>query len=102
MTQKDRVLKSLRVAGSRGITQADWTGAYAQTPDGGAPITRLAARVLDLKQQGYTIKNGPLRDSCRVYSLIPTEPISAPLAPLVLLPEAERRITNHYEWEAAA
>jgi hypothetical protein len=101
MTQKDRVLKSLRVAGSRGITQADWTGAYGATPDGGAPITRVAARVLDLSQDGHTIKKGPLRDSCRVYRLESTEPLAAPMVPITLIKD-ERHIPSPYEYEAAA
>lgn len=100
MTQKDRVLKSLRVAGSRGITQADWTGASG-TPDGGPPITRVAARVLDLSQAGHVIRKGAIRDGCRVYSLEPSDPINSPVLPVTLLHD-ERHIPSPYEYEAAA
>ena len=43
-----RVLRSLRAAGPRGITQNDWSGLVG-TPDRGKPITRLAARIIDLR-----------------------------------------------------
>ena len=101
MTQKDRVLRSLKATGPRGITQADWTGAYGPTPDGGPPITRVAARVLDLSQDGHVIHKGPIRDLCRVYSLEPSRPLNAPVIPLELLQD-ERHIPSPYEYEAAA
>lgn len=77
MSQKDRVLESLRRAGSRGVTQADWLGPH--TPDGGAPITRVAARVMELQNDGHRIDRGGVRDKCRVYVLgTPTRPIEEP------------------------
>ena len=100
MSQKERVLKSLRVAGSRGITQADWTGASG-TPDGGPPITRLAARRLELSQDGHVIAKGGIRDKCRVYRLEPSEPLNAPIIPITLLHD-ERHVPSPYEYEAAA
>jgi len=78
MTQKQRVLRSLQASGVRGVTQADWTGCYRQTPDGGPPILRLPARIMELRQDGVLIVNGPTRDSCRVYHL---EPIRSELFP---------------------
>jgi len=75
MTQKQRVLRSLRAAGVAGVTQADWTGCYRPTPDGGPPILRLPARILELQQDGFTVRKGALRDRCRVYSLEITDPI---------------------------
>lgn len=101
MTQKERVLKSLRVAGSRGITQADWTGAYGPTPDGGPPITRLAARVLDLSRDGHVIAKGAIRDLCRIYKLEPSQPLNAPIIPISLLHDT-RHVPSPYEYEAAA
>lgn len=73
MSQKQRVLRSLEVAGRRGVTQADWLGPH--TPDGGAPITRLAARVMELQNDGHRITRGGLRDKCRVYVIEPTRPV---------------------------
>lgn len=101
MTQKERVLRSLKAAGSRGITQADWTGAYGPTPDGGPPITRVAARILDLSQDGHVIAKGAIRDLCRVYRLEPSAPICAPIIPITLIRD-ERHIPSPYEYEAAA
>lgn len=72
-TQKERVLDSLRSAGSSGVTQADWSGAYGPTPDGGPPITRLAARIADLEGDGHLIAHEGVRDQCRIYALRPAE-----------------------------
>lgn len=101
MTQKQRVLRSLKEAGSRGITQADWTGAYGPTPDGGPPITRVAARILDLTQDGHIITKGSIRDLCRVYRLDPSYPLNRPVIAAALLQD-ERHIPNPYEYEEAA
>ena len=101
MTQKERVLRSLKAAGSRGITQADWTGAYGPTPDGGPPITRVAARVLDLSQDGHVIAKGAIRDLCRVYKIEPSAPICSPIIPITLISK-ERHVPSPYEYEAAA
>lgn len=71
-TQKQRVLESLEGAGKRGVTQADWSGAFGPTPDGGPPITRLAARIADLRGDGHFISHDGVRDQCRVYRLTAT------------------------------
>lgn len=76
MSQKQRVLRSLERAGSRGVTQADWLGPH--TPDGGGAITRLAARVMELQNDGHRISRGGLRDKCRVYVLEPTVALVEP------------------------
>lgn len=68
-TQKERVLESLEVAGPKGVTQADWSGAYGPTPDGGPPITRLAARIADLMADGHLIARQGVRDQCRIYRM---------------------------------
>lgn len=52
MTQSERVLRQLRQAGSEGTNQGEWLQA---PPDGGTPITRLAARISDLQGQGHPI-----------------------------------------------
>jgi hypothetical protein len=49
------------------VTAADWSG--PRTPDGGPPILRLAARVLELRGQGFPIVNVGKRDKCAVYVL---------------------------------
>lgn len=76
MSQKGRVLDSLRAAGRRGVTQADWSGVNG-TPDDGPPITRLAARVLELQNDGHRIMTGGRRDRCRVYVLGEPTPVAA-------------------------
>lgn len=75
MSQKGRVLASLENAGRRGVTQADWSGVNG-TPDDGPPITRLAARVLELQNDGHRIVSGGRRDKCRVYVLGDLPPVA--------------------------
>jgi hypothetical protein len=104
MTQKERVLKSLRASGEHGITQADWSGAFGPTPDGGPPITRLAARVLDLKQDGYQINrkaSDDLRNLCRVYYLRTQQPIVVETSAAELIAN-DKHVMSPYEFEAAA
>ena len=78
MTQRDRVLRVLRTVGQRGVTQADFI--RWPTPDGGPPITRLAARIEELRAAGYFIASGSWRDKCVVYSLIAEPDHLVPLA----------------------
>lgn len=68
-TQADRVLAALAGNPERGITQVDFL--RLPTIDGLPPITRLAARVLELREQGHEIVSGETRDRCRVYRLVP-------------------------------
>lgn len=72
MTQNERVYASLVKAGSRGITQADWSGAFRPTPDNGPPITRVAACIYNLKKDGFSIVEAGRREKCRVYVLKPS------------------------------
>lgn len=88
----------MQASGARGVTQADWTGCYRQTPDGGAPILRLPARIMELKQDGVLIVNGPTRDSCRVYHLELGRPVAAPL-PSELFPKPK---VSPYDYGVAA
>lgn len=67
MTQRDRVLAALRHAGPSGITQVDFLG--PQVCDHGKPITRVAARVNELRDQGLTITSSGTRHGCAVYVL---------------------------------
>lgn len=76
MTQSERVLRALQTAGSRGVTQVDFS--LPDVVDGGPPITRVAARVKDLREQGHMIIGAGLRQSCRVYLLVPQAGPAAP------------------------
>lgn len=67
MTQAQRVLLALRRAGDRGITAHDF---YATPVDNGPRISRVAARVLDLRAQGHVIVPAGERDGHRVYVLV--------------------------------
>lgn len=70
MTQTTRVLRALRLAGPRGITQADFD---YRPVDGGKPIRRLAARIKELRYDGHPIAtSGVRRNQFAVYVL--TEP----------------------------
>lgn len=68
MTQTERVLRALQQAGDRGVTQVDF--ALPDVVDGLPPITRVAARVKDLREQGHMIVAAGTRQSCRVYTLV--------------------------------
>jgi hypothetical protein len=66
LTQAERVLDALRVAGAVGITQRDF---HTPTIDGAAPITRLAARVEELRKAGHRIEGAGKRHRFEVYVL---------------------------------
>lgn len=68
MTQTNRVLAALYRAGRAGITQVDF--ALPNVIDGGAPITRVAARIKDLRDTGVRIEVIGTRHSCAVYALV--------------------------------
>lgn len=67
MTQTDRVLAALYLHADRGITQVDFL--RFPTIDGGPPITRVAARIEELRDQGFLIVSGERRERCVVYRL---------------------------------
>lgn len=67
MTQVERVLAALKVAGAHGITQADWLDS---TPDDGPRITRVGARIHELREMGHWIVETGWRDKCRIYQLV--------------------------------
>lgn len=74
VTQSERVLRALQAAGERGVTQVDF--ALPDVIDGGPPVTRVAARIKDLRQHGHTIVAAGLRQSCRVYQLVPAQELA--------------------------
>lgn len=76
-TQKDRVLETLKAVGIRGVTQVDFI--RYPTADGGPPITRLAARIDELKQDGHVIATRGTRDKCVVYTLVATPEALEPI-----------------------
>lgn len=69
MTQTDRVLAALHKLPEHGITQVDFL--RFPTVDGGPPITRLAARIEELRSEGFNIESCERRDKCTVYRIRP-------------------------------
>jgi hypothetical protein len=63
VTQLERVIKASK--SYRGITQVDFLGSH--TIDEGKPITRLAARIQDARDQGHVFESLGTRDGCKVY-----------------------------------
>lgn len=53
MSQAGRVYSALLRAGSEGITPIDF--AAPDVIDGGPPIMRVAARIRDLREEGFNI-----------------------------------------------
>jgi hypothetical protein len=80
MTQTERVIKAAR--SFRGTSQTDWLA--PTICDGGKPITRLAARIFDAEQQGYTFEVIGWRHHCKVYRLasVPEGTAPAPQHPI--------------------
>lgn len=69
LTQKQRVLQAARAAGSRGLTAVDFY--LPNVIDDGAPITRLAARIEELENDGIRFWRDGRRNGCVVYVLDP-------------------------------
>lgn len=69
MTQTERVLAALAANPDRGITQVDFS--LPNVIDGGPPITRVAARIGELREDGHNVISDGHREKCRVYKLIP-------------------------------
>lgn len=80
--QCHRVLRALR-RHPEGICQVEFL--LPNVIDGGHPITRLAARIKDLRDQGHEIEVAGERYSCAVYKLVEA---SAPSAPEITAPVA--------------
>lgn len=83
-SQKTRVLRTLLAMGSQGVTQVDFLA--PNVCDQGAPVTRLAARIAELRGEGHEIVERGRRDACSVYVLVreQTEPLPVPVVPLTL------------------
>lgn len=64
--QKERVLAALR-SHPDGITQLDFL--REPTLDGGETITRLAARIKELKDDGHPIVDAGTLGGCKVYRI---------------------------------
>ncbi len=71
-SQRNRVLAAARKAGPWGICGVDFL--LPDVIDGGAPITRLPARIGELEKLGCVFKHGGRRMKTRVYVLshVPT------------------------------
>lgn len=95
MTQADRVLASLQRAGEHGVTQVDWL--RSPTPDGGPSITRLAARIQDLKDRGYRFEVRGTRAKCAVYVLVESPDASGRLGGPATLPDASGGLTHLFD-----
>jgi hypothetical protein len=65
-TQLERVLAAAR--SFRGTCQAEWLADH--TPDGGPRITRVAARIEEAEQRGYTFELIGWRSKTKVYRLL--------------------------------
>jgi 3D (Asp-Asp-Asp) domain-containing protein len=68
MTQTQRVLKALEDAGPTGITQGDFL--LPNIIDDGAPITRVGARIKELRDDGHLIESQGVRHKFSVYVLV--------------------------------
>lgn len=81
MTQSERVLRALRASGPIGITQGDFLP--PNVIDDGPKITRVGARIKDLKDTGYTIASGGTRDGFAVYVIeeVPTPELTSSQGP---------------------
>lgn len=76
LSQNDRVLRVLRLRGEHGTTVNDWDrGEDTPAIDGGARITRLAARIKDLQDRGLNVQPVEKRDGFTVYALLPSPPV---------------------------
>lgn len=89
MTQTERVEQLLRRRGDHGITLVDFLP--PETADGGGPLTRLSARVADLRQSGRNIVTEGTRDGFAVYVLRDEQRISAGAPPADTLPPTEQQ-----------
>lgn len=74
MTQKERVLHALQKH-PRGLTQIAFD--LPRTVDGGPPIKRVAARIEELRKDGYVIVDAGRAHGCKIYRL---QTASAPSA----------------------
>lgn len=76
MTQKDRILQALRLAGQTGIRPEDFL--LPDVIDGGKPILRVAARVQDLRKEGHRI-NTDTSGVTAIYTLVGAVEVMSPV-----------------------
>ena len=67
LTQTQRVLRLAYARGDQGITAVDFQ--LPHVADGGTPILRVAARILELEEEGIHFTDGGTRNRCKVYKL---------------------------------
>jgi hypothetical protein len=82
-TQTQRVLRALHDHDD-GITQVDFL--RPDVIDGGYPITRLAARIQELRDRGADVFVDGKRDGCTIYRLYDTPEFPPPV---VVVPQDE-------------
>lgn len=73
-TQRERVLRALRNAGSAGVPST----AFDRPADGGKPIRRVAARIRDLRAEGHPIGTRRAENGTAIYYLagpVPRDPV---------------------------
>lgn len=67
LTDKQRILRFALERGDQGFTAVDFQ--LPHVADGGKPILRVAARVKDLRDEGFVFHDGGTRNRCKVYIL---------------------------------
>ena len=67
MSDTDRVLAALTMAGARGVTRVEFLA--PNVCDGGKPIVNFPARIYDLRQAGIEIVKVGRRNACDVFVL---------------------------------
>ena len=98
MTQKQRVLRALERQQGLGVKSIDFDA--GRVIDGGKPIRRLAARIGELRDEGYVIRSRTKNGIC-TYTLIPrTEPVAGSVLTTPLTGDSEVVVTdgNGAEW----
>lgn len=76
MTDLDRLRAHLEAG--KDICPTDWNNFH--TPDGGKPIMRIAARIKDLRDEGYPVERTGTRNRCAVYNKVSAD-ASSPIHP---------------------
>jgi hypothetical protein len=100
MTQKERILAALRFEGSRGIAGCDFSPPHVY--DGGKPIYRVAARIMDLREEGYDIVTDGTRHGTGLYKLRQApHAVESPPIRDSLFPEEKPARSSAYFGEAA-
>jgi hypothetical protein len=79
LTQRQRVLRALQHVRGTGLTQVDFD--LPGVIDGGAPIKRVAARIEELRRDGYRIDVLPARRNRCVVYVLRTAHVHRPIEP---------------------